>query len=87
MRNPYEFLSTVVSATGARASRYSACIARSLIVGMPRARSLPFAFGMCTRRKGRGLYPFGVRRSIAARLAVGVLQSSRSTPGVRVPWF
>jgi hypothetical protein len=41
---PYEFPSAVVSATGASANLYNACIALSFIVGIDRGRFLPFFF-------------------------------------------
>ena len=45
-RKPYEFGSAVVSATGSRASKYSACIALSSIQGIPKGRFLPFFLGI-----------------------------------------
>ena len=53
--NPYEFLSAVVSETGSKASRWSACIARSFMVGIPSGRILPLLFGIYTRFNGSGL--------------------------------
>src|SRR5713101_212262 len=46
--NPYEFGSAVVSAMGSRASRYSACIALSCIVGIPTVHYIyiPAVFGI-----------------------------------------
>ena len=44
--NPYELRSPVVSATGARASAYSACIALSVMVGILSGRRVPFFFLM-----------------------------------------
>src|SRR4029077_14048809 len=46
-RNPYEFLSALVSTMGSRAIKYKACIALSFIVGIPSGRIvLPSDFGM-----------------------------------------
>src|SRR5205807_5445046 len=46
-RNPYELWSAVVSTTGSSASRYSACWARSFMVGIPSGRIvLPSDFGI-----------------------------------------
>ena len=45
-RKPYELPSAVVSATGANANFYSACIALSNIVGIDSGRFLPFFFGI-----------------------------------------
>ncbi len=55
--NPNELLSAVVSATGSSASAYSACIALSRIVGIPRGLVSPLFpfFGMRTRRSGFAL--------------------------------
>ena len=43
--NPYEFGSLTVSKTGSSASKCSACMARSRMVGMPKGRNFPFGFG------------------------------------------
>src|SRR5262245_18769696 len=45
-RSPYELGSARTSATGLRASRKRACIARSPIVGILNGLNLPFFFGM-----------------------------------------
>jgi hypothetical protein len=42
--------------SGSSALLTRACITRSLTVGMPKGRVLPFAFGMYTRLAGLGLY-------------------------------
>ena len=56
-RNPYEFLSAVVSATGASVSFYNAYIALSDIVGILKGRVLfLFFFGMYILRNGCALY-------------------------------
>lgn len=62
-------------------------MARSLIVGMPRGRSLPLALGILMRLRGRGLYPLLFSWLRAFHFASGVLQVCLSTPGVLFPLF
>src|SRR5476651_1895861 len=53
--NPYEFGSAVVSATGSRASRYSACWALSTMQGIAGGLDFfPSALGVWVRLGGRG---------------------------------
>ena len=84
-RNPYEFGSLIDSNTGSRASKYSACWARSCIVGIPNARNFPFDFGIWTLLNGKGLYRCFFNWAIAAYFCCGESHSSRSTPAVRLP--
>src|SRR5262249_47352620 len=70
---------------GSSPSRYNACMARSRMVGIPRARRFPVLLGMDTRRSGCGWYPSRRRVLKAVDLASGVFQRPPSTPGVFAP--
>src|SRR5713101_7853625 len=83
--NPYEFGSAVVSAMGSRACTYSACMALSFIVGIPKGRFFPFGFGIYTRRSGRVLYPRCRSACMAIPLLSGSFHVVLSTPGVCLP--
>src|SRR5213594_5160220 len=70
---------------GARPSAWSACMARSCIVGMLSGRSLLFFLGMYCRRRGQGLYPRRLRLSAARIFCLSVGHITLSTPGVLAP--
>ena len=59
-RKPYEHERKSASKIGSSTSRVAACTTRSRIVGMPRGRCFPSAFGMYRRRTAAG-------RSLPAR--------------------
>jgi hypothetical protein len=66
------------------------CTIRSRRHGMPSGLSLPFAFGMYTRRAGSGLYEPASNSSRIVdsscwRFASIMRRSTPSTPGVRAP--
>jgi hypothetical protein len=66
------------------------CTIRSRRLGIPSGRSLPFAFGIYTRRAGSGLYePANSSSRIVVsscwRFASIMPLSTPSTPGVRAP--
>ena len=74
--------------SGSSALLTRACITRSLTVGIPKGRVLPFAFGMYTRLAGLGLYrPRDRSVSRSAWRCFGVLHTTPSTPGVLRPRF
>jgi hypothetical protein len=59
-RNPNEFLSDLTSTAGSSAIWYTACTARSIIVGIPNfRRSVDPAFGISTLRSGWASYLCG----------------------------
>ena len=72
---------------GSSAMRKRACIALSLMVGMPSGRIFPFFLGMYTRLSGFGLYPLNVKELMALQRSSGVSQVSPSTPAVLPPLF
>ena len=70
---------------GSSPSLNKACMALSLIVGMPRCRSFPFFFGIDFRFNGFALYPLMDNCSIAFYFLNGVFHSILSTPQVLLP--
>ena len=85
LRKPYEQLSPVVSAMGSNAIKYSACIALSFMVGIPKGRSFPFFFLICTRFNGCGRYPLLLNSVIAFIFPCEVAHKTWSTPAVFFP--
>jgi hypothetical protein len=74
------------AASGARAHRESAGLARSCIHGIARGRGPgPGLVGRDPRRHGRGRYPCWPRGGTAGAFGSGVSQRPPSTPGGQVP--
>ena len=72
-RKPYEHERKSASKIGSSISRVAACTTRSRIVGMPRGRCFPSAFGMYRRRTAAGRY-------LPARRSAAIVRKNRSTP-------
>ena len=75
----------MVSAAGSGAGRYNACIALSLIVGMPSGLFLPFFFGISIRLSGEALQPLRLSDKAPFIFLAGVFHISPSVPGVFAP--
>ena len=85
-RNPKEILSAVVSATGSSARSCNACIARSLIVGIPKGRfSFLPNFSIYTLFNGFAWYVWQSRLLTAFTFSLSDFQISPSIPGVFFP--
>jgi len=84
--NPDAWGSAVVSAMGASACPYSACRARSCLVGLPKGRFVPCGGGRDTRRSGSVLSPRGRSACLAIPGLAGSCHGRWAPPGVGVPW-